>query len=553
VQEKLQVQASDDSYTRFRQNVDKAQKESEKRTTQFLDRGPGSGSKSIARVYHPPRPAANRPASSSSSSSSSTPHMVNGQQKARNGNNHPSSSGAINNHHHPYLSGKHPMLDRKKNSPNSTMKPKPHHYHPPAPTNSEVIRRPLKERIIHLLAVRPYKKPELMARIIRDGIREKDKKNITGYLKQVSFMKDNTYHLHRHMWNDVSEDWQFYSEQERQMMKRRKPQNLTPPASDGSTSSSGHSPAQASRHTMPTPPRHPLVRDPPPPQDKRGLKRPRPSPGGGQTVAEGSKKARLSNYVRPADMQRYGNGYNSSSPSSEPGLSPRPAGGILDKSPRKSPSSGLTRSPNGGGAPSPLFGQHGGSPHAGSHLQQNGNGTAIATTTTTPLTPPAAVAQQQQEPQQQEPQQQEPQQHEQQQQQEPQQAVLPDYQLEYRRVESKVQRDFYKQVFTKERPKYLELYRAVDKVSERFKGLEMQMRQLEHGSPAWKRMKSKIMQEYAARQSDHGYSEQKKELQYLHMKLAHIKGLVTKYDEMQVRARVGGHGHARRNGSLAVE
>ena len=79
---------------RFRQNVDKAQKESEKRTTQFLDRGPGSGSKSIARVYHPPRPAANRPASSSSSSSSSsTPHMVNGQQKARNGNNHPSSSG----------------------------------------------------------------------------------------------------------------------------------------------------------------------------------------------------------------------------------------------------------------------------------------------------------------------------------------------------------------------------------------------------------------------------------------------------------------------------
>ena len=34
-------------------------------------------------------------------------------------------------------------------------------------------------------------------------------------MKQVSFMKDNTYHLHRHMWNDVSEDWQFYSEQVR--------------------------------------------------------------------------------------------------------------------------------------------------------------------------------------------------------------------------------------------------------------------------------------------------------------------------------------------------
>ena len=68
-------------------------------------------------------------------------------------------------------------------------------------------------------------------------------------------MKDNTYHLQRHMWNDVSEDWQFYSEQERQCMKRRKPQNLTPPCSDGSTSSSGHSPAQSSHHNMPSPPR----------------------------------------------------------------------------------------------------------------------------------------------------------------------------------------------------------------------------------------------------------------------------------------------------------
>ena len=125
-------------------------------------------------------------------------------------------------------------------------------------------------------------------------------------------------------------------------MKRRKPQNLTPPCSDGSTSSSGHSPSQASRHT---PPRRP---DPPSAMaaaqaaaaasaagaqaaDKRGLKRPlRPSPnGGGFQVEEqsGGKKVRLSNYVRPPDMQRYSNGYNSSSPRSEPGLSPRPVSG----------------------------------------------------------------------------------------------------------------------------------------------------------------------------------------------------------------------------------
>ena len=60
-------------------------------------------------------------------------------------------------------------------------------------------------------------------------------------------------------------------------------------------------------------------------------------------------------------------------------------------------------------------------------------------------------------------------------------------------------------------------------------------------------MKSKIMQEYTKRLQDQGFAEQKRELQYLHKKLAHIKGLVTKYDEMQIPRHIGG------NGSLAVE
>lgn len=55
-------------------------------------------------------------------------------------------------------------------------------------------------------------------------------------LKQVAAMRDNTFQLHRYLWNDVQEDWPFYSEQERTTMRRRKPQNLTPPgSSDGST------------------------------------------------------------------------------------------------------------------------------------------------------------------------------------------------------------------------------------------------------------------------------------------------------------------------------
>ena len=76
-----------------------------------------------------------------------------------------------------------------------------------------------------------------------DGLREKEKKELFPVVKQVSIMKDNTYQLQRHIWNDVSEDWPFYTDEERQAFRRRKPQNLTPPGSDGSTGSvaSGHS------------------------------------------------------------------------------------------------------------------------------------------------------------------------------------------------------------------------------------------------------------------------------------------------------------------------
>ena len=66
-----------------------------------------------------------------------------------------------------------------------------------------------------------------------------------GILRSVSDTKDNTYALKRAFWNDVSEDWPFYTEEERQQFRRSKPQNLTPPGSDGGISvssiGSGHS------------------------------------------------------------------------------------------------------------------------------------------------------------------------------------------------------------------------------------------------------------------------------------------------------------------------
>lgn len=123
-----------------------------------------------------------------------------------------------------------------------------------------------------------------------DGIRDKDKKHITMILKQVSYMKDNSYFLLRHIWNDVSEDWPFYSEQERQAFRRRKPQNLTPPFSDGSTSSSGHSPSSTHAASPPS------SISPNGTGSPRGRKR---GPAFYEDIA--AKKRRVSKYVRPAD------------------------------------------------------------------------------------------------------------------------------------------------------------------------------------------------------------------------------------------------------------
>lgn len=53
-----------------------------------------------------------------------------------------------------------------------------------------------------------------------DGIRDQEQKCINTILKQISTMRDNAYYLKRHIWNEVLDDWPFYTEQERQVLKR---------------------------------------------------------------------------------------------------------------------------------------------------------------------------------------------------------------------------------------------------------------------------------------------------------------------------------------------
>ncbi|GFN80526.1 RNA polymerase ii elongation factor ell-like [Plakobranchus ocellatus] len=90
-----------------------------------------------------------------------------------------------------------------------------------AKQSSGAINMPYRDRVIHLLALRPYKKPELIHRLQKDGIREKDKNSLGTVLQQVAVMsKDNSYTLARASWADVRLEWPFYSDEDKFLVKR---------------------------------------------------------------------------------------------------------------------------------------------------------------------------------------------------------------------------------------------------------------------------------------------------------------------------------------------
>lgn len=45
--------------------------------------------------------------------------------------------------------------------------------------------RPLRERLVHLLALKPYRKPELLVRLTKEGLSPQDKETLDSLLQQV--------------------------------------------------------------------------------------------------------------------------------------------------------------------------------------------------------------------------------------------------------------------------------------------------------------------------------------------------------------------------------
>lgn len=57
--------------------------------------------------------------------------------------------------------------------------------------SSPVAHRPLRDRIIHLLALKPYKKPELLLWLERERAGPKDKADLTSVLDEVKLWNND--------------------------------------------------------------------------------------------------------------------------------------------------------------------------------------------------------------------------------------------------------------------------------------------------------------------------------------------------------------------------
>ncbi|XP_061629268.1 RNA polymerase II elongation factor ELL2 isoform X1 [Phyllopteryx taeniolatus] len=392
---------------------------------------------------------------------------------------------------------------------------------------SPVAHRPLRDRIIHLLALKPYKKPELLLWLERERASPKDKTDLTLVLDEVGKLnlKDNSYSLKDELYRHVQRDWPGYLEEEKQLIHRlliRKLQPLhsssqlkSPQAHQSFHKTPGDSPSQLS------------------PAKTLSVKRPLPlDPSNCQTP----KKQRLTDHCLPRQSPSHGtNGAQNAS------------GGPHDKTNNHLPAC--------------LNGLH--SPHkmSGSSTTPKAERTEPSSKPLTPKSPhidTLSVCADQQLPNGQHKKKKSKKHKEKERERlKPEwmetspdlkknqenlkgektpvrrttKEDLPDYLLKYSSITAVEQREQYKDDFCSEYDEYRALHDRIGAITEMFVQLGSKINTLAPGTQEYKLMEEQILQKYRKyKKKFPGYREEKKRCEYLHQKLSHIKGLISDYD-----------------------
>ncbi|XP_056455395.1 RNA polymerase II elongation factor ELL2 [Gadus chalcogrammus] len=409
---------------------------------------------------------------------------------------------------------------------------------------SSVAHRPLRERIIHLLALKPYRKPDLLLWLERERASLKDKADLTSVLEEIAKLnpKDLSYTLKEEHYRHVQRDWPGFVEEEKQLIHRLLARKLPPlhgsqvkslQSNPSLHKAPGDSPSQLS------PAKHLSVK--------------RPLPSDSQVLCQTPKKQRLLDHVLPLQSPSNGEvGPGKSRSSAAPGNTSvqtnteferthshaqgSPTGPYLRPTlsqPSAAPSP--QRAERAPPAPSPRAPQANVSVCAEQRLvnglqrkkkskkhkdkererlkpnwietspdqkqnQENINDQEGDSTSVTHASD----------------------------------EELPDYLIKYRAIAALEQRQQYKDDFCAEYDEYRSLHERIGTVTEMFVQLGSKINTLSPGTQEYKLMEDQILQKYKKyKKKFPGYREEKKRCEYLHQKLSHIKGLILDYDQTQ--------------------
>ncbi|XP_070542851.1 RNA polymerase II elongation factor ELL-like isoform X2 [Ptychodera flava] len=377
--------------------------------------------------------------------------------------------------------------------------------------NSKFPKLTYRDRIIHLLALKPYKKVELVLRLQKDHVNQKDKNQLGSILQQVATMKDNAFTLNKHFYNEVKEDWPMYSEEDKQLIRRKLAQfrsgnELSPP--QNSTHSSSPSPPTGSNPASPQKrAAEPDIIDP-------KYKKPRIAhsakvPTNNNTISNSGvvNNTLLSIKSDAVSSTRLSPTLDKVSGTQDSRLKEQErrklkaerkankdtvkTSPVRDKNSKVSPNRGLTKSSPDVVRESGRTGQENSKRTEGLH-----NGTSQVASSA---------------------------------------STIPHYMTKYSTITSREQRQRYKDDFNAEYDKYRELHNKVDTITKKFIKLQMQLENTPEGSHNYEYIKSQVVDEYEIIKTEHpDFQEEKKHCQSLHAKLARIKELILAYDQSQL-------------------
>ncbi|XP_053191545.1 RNA polymerase II elongation factor ELL-like [Scomber japonicus] len=414
---------------------------------------------------------------------------------------------------------------------------------------NDIQERPLRDRVKHLLALRPYKRPELILRLQNDGLTAAESDMLDSVVMEVGQLntRDNAFVLKDSLYKELQKDWPGYTTGDQQLLKRilvrrlfQPQQNLlsvpeaqVSPLRDTPNSSPAHRP----KHSLPEEYTDPLV-----------SKKPRISHLSSKTVSVKSRRSRPSEQVAhkevtPAtadDRQR-----NSLDPRKlfdslqsavcqqeadvTDRLKPTPCAQEEPEGPADH------RQPNSDRPSSPLIvpdlDRHTIKRKKSKHKHRDreerwsdrkekrkdhsteGSNKKVSLDCTDPeeMLFDSNVLRADND--------------------------TVDYLSTYAAIGSHDQRQRYKQDFNKEYSEYRDLHARIDGVTRQFMELDAQLKQLHHESRKYKTVHNKILQEYRQiKKFNPNYHQDKVRCEYLHSKLAHIKKLISEYDQQQLSA-----------------